>query len=62
MFQDFPGKPSASFGNLTRKAVVLKRDGLRPNVGSNLFRFRADVTWGNGGPGESREVPLLVTV
>ena len=61
-FQDFPGKPSASFGNLTRKAVVLKRDGLRPNVGSNLFRFRADVTWGNGGPGESREVPLLVTV
>lgn len=61
-FQGIPGKPSASFGKSTRKAVVLKRDGLAPNVGSNLFRFRADITWGNGGPGERREVPLLVNV
>jgi len=40
----------------------MKRTSLKPNVGSNLFRFRADISWGNGGPGERREVPLLVHV
>ena len=62
-FTTFPGKPTASFGKDTvRKEVVLKRDGLKSNVGSNLFRFRADVSWGAGGSGERREVPLLVQV
>jgi hypothetical protein len=62
-FTTFPGKPTASFGkSSTRKEVVLKRDGLKPNVGNSLFRFRADISWGTGGPGERREVPLLVQV
>lgn len=62
-FPTFPGKPKASFGaNSVRKEIVLKRDGLTPNVGSNLFRFRADLSWGGGGPEERREVPLLVNV
>jgi hypothetical protein len=57
------GKPTVSFGpSSIRKEVVLKRNGLKPNAGSNLFRFRADISWGNGGPEEQREVPLLVHV
>ncbi len=62
-FPTFPGRPSLSFGkDAVRAEKVMRRDGLRPNVGSNLFRFRADLSWGNGGPGERREVPLLVHV
>jgi pimeloyl-ACP methyl ester carboxylesterase len=63
-FSTFPGKPSATFGkSSTRKEIVMKRDGLTPNVaGSRLFRFRADISWGTGGSGESRQVPLLVQV
>lgn len=62
-FTDFPGRPKASFGkDAVRKEVVLQRTGLRGNVAPNLFRFRADISWGAGGPGESREVPLLVHV
>lgn len=63
VFTTFPGKPTVSFGSgSVRKEVVLKRTGLKPNVGSNLFRFRADISWGQGGPEELREVPLLVNV
>jgi pimeloyl-ACP methyl ester carboxylesterase len=61
-FPTLPGRPAVSFGNSVRKEVVLQRHGLDPNVGSTLFRFRADVKWGSGGPGERREVPLLVHV
>jgi hypothetical protein len=62
-FTTFPGKPTASFGkSSTRKEVVLKRDGLKPNVGNNFFRFLADISWGTGGSGERRQVPLLVQV
>ncbi len=62
-FTTFPGKPAVTFGpGAVRKEVVLKRTNLRPNVGSNLFRFRADISWGSGGSGERREVPLLVHV
>jgi|GEM_PF-1241030 len=62
-FTTLPGKPTVSFGpNAVRKEVVLKRSGLKSNVGSNLFRFRADVFWGTGGIEERREVPLLVHV
>jgi pimeloyl-ACP methyl ester carboxylesterase len=62
-FTTFPGKPTISFGKgSTREEVVMKRTGLKPNVGSNLFRFRADVSWGAGGSGEHRQVPLLVQV
>ena len=62
-FTTLSGKPTVSLGpSSTRKEVVLKRTGLKPNVGSNLFRFRADISWGDGGPEEQREVPLLVHV
>jgi pimeloyl-ACP methyl ester carboxylesterase len=62
-FPTFPGKPTVSFGpSSVRKEIVMKRNGLKPNVGSNLFRFRADISWANGGPEERREVPLLVHV
>ncbi|HEX5759246.1 MAG TPA: hypothetical protein VF121_08630 [Thermoanaerobaculia bacterium] len=61
-FSTLPGKP-VSFGpSSVRKEVVMKRSGLKANVGSNLFRFRADISWGSRGPGERREVPLLVHV
>jgi hypothetical protein len=62
-FPTFPGKPTATFGKgSTRKEVKLDREGLSPNVGSSFFRFRADISWGGGGSGERREVPLLVPV
>ncbi|HEX9941341.1 MAG TPA: hypothetical protein VGG03_04940 [Thermoanaerobaculia bacterium] len=62
-FTTFPGKPTVTFAKDTvRKEHVLKRTNLKPNIGSNLFRFRADISWGQGGPGERREVPLLVHV
>ncbi len=61
-FTTSPGKSISFEKDSVRKEVVIKRDGLKANVGSNLFRFRADISWGNGGSGESREVPLLVHV
>lgn len=61
-FTTLPGKRTVSFGASVRKEVVIKRDGLKPNIDSSLFRFRADISWGNGGPDERREVPLLVNV
>jgi len=62
-FTTLPGKPTVSFrAGSVRKEIVMKRDGLKANVGSNLFRFRADISWGGGGSGETREVPLLVHV
>lgn len=61
-FQGIPGNPTVSFGNLLRKEIVVQRGGLTANVGSNLCRFRADISWGTGGSGQSREVPLLVNV
>jgi hypothetical protein len=62
-FTTLPGKPTVSFApGAVRKEHPLKRAGLKPNVGSNLCRFRADVSWGQGGPEERREVPLLVHV
>lgn len=61
-FRGIPGTTTVSFGKSVRKEVIRSRDGLRANVGSNLFRFVVDVKWGSGGPGERREVPVLIHV
>lgn len=57
-----PGSRSVSFGGSVRKEVVLRRGDLRGNAAPDLFRFVIDVTWGGGGPGESREIPMLIRV
>jgi pimeloyl-ACP methyl ester carboxylesterase len=62
-FTTFPGHPTVAFTQDTvRREIVMNRGGLTPNAGQDLFRFRADISWGNGGPEERREVPLLVHV
>lgn len=60
---DFPGRPAFSFtAGAVRKEMVLKRTGLRERAQGGFFRFHAQVSWGDGGPGERREVPFLVQV
>lgn len=61
-FRGIPGMPTVNFGKSVRKEVVRNRTGLKPNIGSNLFRFVVEVRWGQGGPGERRDLPMLIHV
>lgn len=54
-----PNPVQIAFNNEVRANVSVRRRNMRPNVGSDLFRFTIDVTWGANG---RKELPILIRV
>jgi pimeloyl-ACP methyl ester carboxylesterase len=50
------------FQGARRANVIVKRQGLQPNAGPDLFRFVVEVAWGDGGPDRRREIPVVIRV